>query len=73
MKVQILMSVYNGSVYLKRQLESIIAQDIGGISLMIRDDGSTDSTSAIISEYRQKYPWIAYYREIGRASCRERV
>ena len=62
MKVQILMSVYNGSVYLKRQLESIIAQDIGGISLMIRDDGSTDSTSAIISEYRQKYPWIAYYR-----------
>lgn len=61
MRIQILMSVYNGSAYLKRQLESIIAQDIGDKSLMIRDDGSTDSTPAILSDYQRRYPWISCY------------
>ena len=41
MKVQVLMSTYNGEKYIKTQLDSILAQDYEEIDLLIRDDGST--------------------------------
>lgn len=63
MKIQILMSTYNGSRYIRTQLDSIIAQNIVNKELLIRDDGSTDDTVAIIEEYQRKYSWIRYYKE----------
>ena len=60
-KVQILLSTYNGEKYLREQLESIVQQTYDHISLLIRDDGSTDSTQQILQEYKDKYPWISYY------------
>lgn len=63
MKIQILMSTYNGSRYIRTQLDSIIAQNIVNKELLIRDDGSTDDTVAIIEEYQRKYSWICYYKE----------
>lgn len=56
-KVQILMSTYNGERFIRKQLDSIVKQDYA-ITLLIRDDGSTDSTVAIIKEYRKKYDFI---------------
>ena len=51
MKIAILMSTYNGEKYLNEQLESIFNQNINAqITLYIRDDGSTDSTIAIIQQ-----------------------
>lgn len=61
MKIQILMSTYNGEKYIRTQLESIIAQNIEEKELLIRDDGSTDGTVEIIKEYGKKYSWIQYY------------
>lgn len=58
MKVQILMSTYNGGQYIRTQLDSIIAQNIENKSLLIRDDGSTDDTVSIIHEYQKIYSWI---------------
>lgn len=58
MKVQILMSTYNGGRYIRTQLDSIVAQNIENKSLLIRDDGSTDDTISIIHEYQKKYSWI---------------
>ena len=55
MKVQVLMSTYNGEKYIKTQLDSILAQDYEEIDLLIRDDGSTDSTREILSAYAKKY------------------
>lgn len=63
MKIQILMSTYNGSRYIRTQLESIVAQNIANKELLIRDDGSTDDTVSIIEEYQRRYSWIRYYRE----------
>lgn len=63
MKIQILMSTYNGGRYIRTQLDSIIAQNIGNKELLIRDDGSTDDTVTIIEEYQRKNPWIRYYKE----------
>lgn len=62
MKVQILMSTYNGARYIRTQLDSIVQQTIEEKSLLIRDDGSTDATVDIICEYQANYPWIEMYQ-----------
>ena len=62
MKIQILMSTYNGEKYLRSQLNSIIAQTVQDMTLLIRDDGSTDGTIKIVQEYQRQYSWISYYQ-----------
>ncbi len=54
-RVQVLMSTFNGETYLSEQLDSIISQKNISVNLLIRDDGSTDNTCAIIAEYQSKY------------------
>lgn len=51
--VSILMAVYNGGKYLQEQLDSIESQTMKQWKLIIRDDGSTDQTVAIIEQFRQ--------------------
>lgn len=51
MKVNILMSTYNGERFLAEQIESILAQTFQDWNLLIRDDGSTDKTCDIISSF----------------------
>lgn len=67
-RVQVLVSTYNGQEYLREQLDSILAQDCGekgiaSLSVLVRDDGSTDGTAEILREYAGRYPgqfdWIA--------------
>ena len=48
MKVNILLSTYNGEQYLKEQVESIQQQTYQNWQLFIRDDGSSDGTVAVI-------------------------
>ena len=61
MKIAILMSTYNGEKYLDEQLESIFKQNINAkITLYVRDDGSTDSTIAIIQQWKQKLDIVLY-------------
>lgn len=50
-KIAILMSTYNGEMYLKTQIDSILNQEDVDISLLVRDDGSSDSTLSILEEY----------------------
>lgn len=56
MYVEILMATYNGSKYLKDQIDSILNQDYSQFKLIIRDDCSNDTTSHILKEYQEKYP-----------------
>ena len=62
MKVQILMSTYNGARYLRTQLDSIVRQTIEEKTLLIRDDGSSDNTMDILHEYQAQYSWIKVYQ-----------
>lgn len=48
MRVVILMSTYQGERFIKEQLDSILSQLPEGGRLLIRDDGSSDQTVAII-------------------------
>ena len=50
------MSAYNGELYIKEQLDSIRQQENVNIRLLIRDDGSSDSTLQIIAAYKKSYP-----------------
>ena len=50
MKVNILLSTYNGEQYLKEQVKSIQDQTYQDWQLLIRDDGSSDGTVEIIQE-----------------------
>jgi len=59
-KIQVLMSTYNGAMYLREQLDSILKQDCGELgtaelSVFVRDDGSSDGTQDILKEYEKKY------------------
>lgn len=57
-KVLILLAAYNGSDYIKEQLDSIIAQKNVDISILISLDASTDNTLNIIKSYQARYECI---------------
>jgi glycosyltransferase involved in cell wall biosynthesis len=49
--VDILLSTYNGAEFLSELLDSIIRQTYNSWRLIIRDDGSTDTTNEIVKKY----------------------
>lgn len=51
MKVNILMSTYNGEKFVAEQIESIQKQTFQDWNLIIRDDGSTDKTCEIADRF----------------------
>ena len=52
-KVAVIMSTYNGEKFVREQLDSIINQTYKNVEIVVRDDGSSDNTVAIIKEYQQ--------------------
>ena len=52
--VTILMATYNGSSYLRTQLDSLIGQQYTNWELIVHDDGSSDDTLAIVKQYAER-------------------
>lgn len=52
--VQIFLSTYNGEKYIIPQIESLLAQKDVEVSILVRDDGSTDGTIDILKKYEKK-------------------
>jgi glycosyltransferase involved in cell wall biosynthesis len=50
--VTVLMSTYNGEHYIRQQIDSILEQRGVKVKLLVRDDGSTDSTLSILDDYQ---------------------
>ncbi len=48
MKTCVLLSTYNGEKYLEEQLDSLKSQTLKDVSVLVRDDGSSDSTREIL-------------------------
>jgi glycosyltransferase involved in cell wall biosynthesis len=42
---------YNASGFIRRALDSALAQNCGGSEIIVVDDGSTDDTAAVVSDY----------------------
>ncbi len=50
-EISVVMSVYNGERYLKEALDSILEQTFSDFEFIIIDDGSTDRSREILTEY----------------------
>lgn len=59
-KVLVLLSTYNGSSYLRTQLDSLLEQKGVIVQIFARDDGSTDGTQKILDEYSKRGNLIWY-------------
>ncbi len=53
-KVTVLLSTYNGSKFLEEQLNSLYQQTYPDIRILVRDDGSVDSTRSILDNEQAK-------------------
>jgi glycosyltransferase involved in cell wall biosynthesis len=54
--IDILLAAYNGEGFLKEQIESVLLQTCGGWRLLVRDDGSNDTTIDIVKDYAERFP-----------------
>ena len=57
--ISCIVAVFNGERYLKEALDSILAQTYRPLEILVVDDGSTDRTPEIVSEYSDtvRYFW----------------
>ncbi|HEX9156410.1 MAG TPA: glycosyltransferase family A protein, partial [Syntrophales bacterium] len=54
MKVSVVIPVHNGEKYLSQAVESVLDQTHRDLELLVVDDGSTDSSAAIIRRFALK-------------------
>lgn len=54
--IDILLSTFNGELYLGELIESLLTQTQKDWRLLVRDDGSSDSTLKIINDYTIRFP-----------------
>lgn len=52
--ISVLMSVYNGELFLREAMDSLLAQTFKDFELLVCDDGSTDRTYEILTSYAKK-------------------
>lgn len=55
-KIGVLLSAYNGEKYIAQQIDSIMNQTVkNNLTLIVRNDGSTDNTIKILDKIKHKY------------------
>lgn len=57
-QVAIIVPVYNVAPYLSRCVESLVAQTLAPLEIVLVDDGSTDASGAIADWYAARHPQI---------------
>lgn len=62
-RVLVLMATYNGEKYLQEQLNSLYAQQDVEVEILVRDDGSKDSTQKILEENSKEHNLTWYQGE----------
>ena len=61
--ISVLMSVYNGELFLAQAVESILAQDFTDFEFIIINDGSQDSSSDMLHRYAQEDSRICLHEQ----------
>jgi glycosyltransferase involved in cell wall biosynthesis len=64
--MSVVIPVFNGERFLSETLESVFAQDVDGLEIIVVDDGSTDGTAAIVRRYGAR---IAGIRQSNRGQA----
>ncbi|KRL05066.1 glycosyltransferase family 2 protein [Liquorilactobacillus oeni] len=62
-KISVIVPIYNVEKYLRRCLDSLLAQTMKDFELILINDGSTDSSGSICREYQKKAPQLIKYYE----------
>jgi glycosyltransferase involved in cell wall biosynthesis len=69
--VTVILPTYNRAYLLARAIRSVLNQDFSALELVVVDDGSNDSTSKIISEFRdQRLHYVALKQNHGETFAR---
>jgi len=63
--VSIVMPVFNGERFLRDAVESVLAESFRDLELVVLDDGSTDATPEILTEYASEDSRVRIHREEG--------
>jgi len=53
--IEILLATHNSEKYLGELMDSLLAQTLGNLRILVSDDGSTDGTKDILHSYINKY------------------
>ena len=73
-KISVIVPVYNVERYLRRCIDSILAQTFTDFELLLIDDGSKDSSGEICDEYAAKDSRIiVFHKENGGVSSARNV
>ena len=64
-QVSILVPSYNGAVFLREALDSILTQTYPNIEVILLDDASTDETHTIAAEYGSRITYILQPKNLG--------
>ncbi|HEV2607391.1 MAG TPA: glycosyltransferase family 2 protein [Xanthomonadaceae bacterium] len=74
--ISVALCTYNGALYLREQLDSVLAQSEVTIEIVVIDDGSSDGTAAILEEYAARdarIRWQRNERNLGPTASFERA
>lgn len=61
--VSVVVPVFNAETFLPRCLESALAQSLREIEILCVDDGSTDTSAAILREYAARDPRVRVFSQ----------
>jgi tetratricopeptide (TPR) repeat protein len=67
------MAAWNAEGHIRRAIESILAQDYEPFELVVVDDGSTDSTAAIVNGYKDSRIHYVHQEHRNYAAARNRA
>ena len=67
-RVTIITIFYNAEAHFREAIDSVLAQEFEDFELLLVDDGSTDSSTAIARDYQARDPRIRYCEHPGHAN-----
>lgn len=57
-KVTVIIAAYNAGRYIRKTIDSVLSQSFTNFKIIVINDGSTDDTPIIVSEYKLKDPRV---------------
>lgn len=72
--IEVVLPSFNGALFLEEQLQSIHAQTLRPLRVLLRDDGSSDGTLQLLDRMQQRYgSWLQLLPADGNLGCTANV